>query len=197
MQKKTAEKRRSIYALGKLETLSSDEIIKIIRHSVKHCPTAFNSQSARVLILFEKSHEKLWDIVLDTLQAMLAPDIFSKSKERIDNCFKSGYGTILYFNDDETTNNLQEKFPLYKDNFPIWGEQANGMLQYLIWNSLAEKNIGASLQHYNPIIDEKVKAAWNIPQNWRLIAQMPFGSIEAPAAEKTFLPIEDMVKVYE
>ncbi|NFV72581.1 nitroreductase, partial [Clostridium botulinum] len=34
---------------------------------------------------------------------------------------------------------------------------------------------GASLQHYNELIEEDVKKEWNIPNNWKLIAQMPFG----------------------
>ena len=28
--------------------------------------------------------------------------------------------------------------------------------QFAVWNVLAEQGIGASLQHYNPIIDEKL-----------------------------------------
>ena len=35
----------------------------------------------------------------------------------------------LYFIDDEVTEGLQKKYPLYAENFPIWAEQANGMLQ--------------------------------------------------------------------
>lgn len=197
MLDKTIEKRRSIYNLGNKEILPPEEVIKLVEHSVKHSPTAFNSQSSRVMVLFGKNHEKIWNIVLDTIKAMIPTEAYTKTEQKVNSSFKSGYGTILYFEDDNVTKGLQEKFPSYKDNFPRWAEQSNGMLQYLIWTSLAEKNVGASLQHYNPIIDESVKKEWDIPSNWRLIAQMPFGSIEAPAGDKDFMPIEERVKIYK
>ena len=56
-----------------------------------------------------------------------------------------------------------------------------------MWTALAEINVGASLQHYNPIIDAEVAQTYDIPANWKLRAQLVFGSIEAPAGEKTFM----------
>ena len=55
------------------------------------------------------------------------------------------------------------------------------------WLALAEKGIGANLQHYNPLVDEDVQRTWNIPASWKLRAHMNFGSIEAPAGEKAFM----------
>ena len=81
-------------------------------------------------------------------------------------------------------------------NFPVWAEHTSAMHQYAIWNALAALNIGANLQHYNGVIDEKVAETWNIDSNWKLIAQMVFGGIAAPAGEKTFEPIEKRLKVY-
>lgn len=52
---------------------------------------------------------------------------------------------------------MQEQFSTYAENSPIWANQANGMLQLSVWSILGELNIGASLQHYNPVIDAKVK----------------------------------------
>ena len=52
---------------------------------------------------------------------------------------------------------------------------------------MAEQHIGASLQHYNPVIDDEVEETFDIPKNWKLRAELVFGSIEAPAGEKTFL----------
>ncbi len=56
-----------------------------------------------------------------------------------------------------------------------------------MWTALSEINVGASLQHYNPIVDEEVAQTYDIPANWKLRAQLVFGSIEAPAGEKTFM----------
>ena len=38
-------------------------------------------------------------------------------------------------------------------------------------------NIGASLQHYNPLIDNIIKKEFQINKDWKFIAQMPFGEI--------------------
>ncbi len=45
--------------------------------------------------------------------------------------------------------------------FPIWSEHSQqAIAQFAVWNVLAEQNIGASLQHYNPIIDEKINTSF-------------------------------------
>ena len=59
------------------------------------------------------------------------------------------------------------------------------------------EGLGASLQHYNPLIDEEVKKQWSIPPNWKLIAEMPFGNPTVAAGEKEFQPIEMRVKVFK
>ena len=81
---------------------------------------------------------------------------------------------------------LQEKFPRYAENFPIWAQQSNGMLQITIWAGLRELGVGANIQHYNPVIDDAVKKLFDLPERWQLIAQMPFGGIakEPEAKEK-------------
>lgn len=187
--------RRSIYNLGRNLKLSNQEIDKLIERMVKYCPSAFNSQSGRVIILHDDSHLKLWSIVLEQVRQIVPPEHFTASESKIKS-FADGQGTVLFFIDDETTTVLQQKFPLYSANFPVWAEQAGGMLQYMVWTILAEHNIGASLQHYNPLIDNDVRSEFSVPSSWRLIAQMPFGSVEAPADEKTFLPLADRVKIF-
>ena len=48
-------KRRSIYALGKDLELSNQELIETIQGAVLNTPTAFNSQTSRVVILLDKN----------------------------------------------------------------------------------------------------------------------------------------------
>lgn len=55
--------------------------------------------------------------------------------------------------------------------------QSSAMLQISIWSGLRELGIGASLQHYNPVIDQKVRELFDLPESYLLIAQMPFGGI--------------------
>jgi len=93
-------------------------------------------------------------------------------------------------------SNLQEQFPLYAHNFPVWSQQSNGILQNNIWVALAEVGLGASLQHYSELIESAVREAWQIPDEWKLVAQMPFGQIVSEPDEKQYQPIEQRVKVF-
>jgi uncharacterized protein len=181
--------RRSFYGINK-ETVISDERIKdVIEHAMKHTPSAFNSQSTRVILLLDKHHDKLWDITKEALRKIVPVDKFKSTEEKI-NSFGNGYGTILFFEDNSTIKSLQEQFPL-------WSEQTSGMHQYVIWTSLEIEGFGVSLQHYNMLIEEDVKQEWNIPTNWRLIAQMPFGKPTRTPDEKTFNPLENRIKVFK
>jgi len=191
----TIEARRSIYAISK-ETVASDEkIMKLIEHAVKFAPSAFNSQSARVLVLLGKEHNQLWDFTKEILRKIVPAASFPDTEAKL-NSFQNGYGTILYFEDQSTVQGLQNNYPLYRDNFPSWSLQSSGMLQLIIWSSLESEGFGASLQHYNPLIDEKVKSFWKLPDSWKLIGEMPFGKPLAQADPKTFLPLEDRIKVF-
>lgn len=190
------KKRRTIYSLGNNLPVSQDRIAALIKEAVKHSPTAFNSQSSRVVVLFGENHKKLWNIVKDTLRAIVPADAFAATEGKIDNAFLSGAGTVLFFEDQSVVKGLQEQFALYADNFPIWSEQASGIAQFAVWTALSEENIGASLQHYNPVIDEQVSNAWNIPADWKLRAQLVFGSIEQEAGEKAFIDDESRFRIF-
>ena len=44
----------------------------------------------------------------------------------------------------------------------------------------------ANIQHYNPVIDDAVRGLFDLPENYILVAQMPFGGIvEEPPAKPT------------
>ncbi len=189
------KKRRSIYNLGKNVTVSDDELVNLIEDTIQETPTAFNSQTTRAVFLFGENHDKLWDIVVDRLKTEVPNEAaYEKTKAKIAS-FKAAYATILYYTDTAVVKKLEQDFPLYADNFYDWSEQAQGSAQLNTWVTLADNGIGANLQHYNPIIDDLVKEAFNIPDNWRLRAQMPFGSIEANAGDKDYMDKADRFRV--
>jgi uncharacterized protein len=193
---KPLKERRSIYAISKEITISDEKIIEIVEASVMYTPSAFNSQTARVVVLIGESHDKLWDITEETLRKIVPEDKFGPTKEKM-NSFRAGYGTVLFFEDTNIVKSLQEQFPLYEENFPVWSEQSSGMLQLVVWTALEAEGLGASLQHYNPLIDDEVKKEWNIDSNWKLIGQMPFGKPEAYPGEKEFMPLEERIMVFK
>ena len=103
---------------------------------------------------------------------------------------------VLFYDDTDVTKQLQKNFPTYAANFPGFARDAAGMLQLAVWTALAEKGIGASLQHYNPLIDEAVSAEFGLPSSWVLQAQMPFGTVAQAAAPVDKQPVDSRVKVF-
>lgn len=190
-----ATNRRSIYGLGDNLSQTPEEIFDLVKQTIKNSPTAFNSQTVRAVVLFGKSSDKVWEIVEDALRKIAkSPDAFEQTKAKIDS-FKAGYGTILYFTDTTIVHQLENDYPSYAANFANWAEQGLGGAQQAVWTAFAEQGIGANLQHYNPLIDDAIHQAFNLPVAWQLRAEMPFGSIESPAGEKAHLNDEEMFKL--
>jgi len=196
------KKRRSVYALGK-EVADKDLAINTIKDVVKFAPSAFNAQTTRVLILTGAAQDKLWgEIVPTELKAEMdrqgvPEDAWAGTKARLDG-FKGAFGTALFFEDMDVITNLEENFPLYAANFKDWSEQHSGITSINAWTALAELNIGANLQHYNPVIDAAVAKEWNIPASWKLRSQLVFGSITAPNdTQKEFMADDDRFIVVE
>lgn len=188
--------RRSIYSISKEQIVSNEKIQEVIEAAVQHTPSAFNSQSGRVLLLLGEQHDKLWDITKEALRKIVPENAFAPTEEKI-NSFKSGYGTVLFFEDETIIKDLQRQFPLYKDNFPTFSHHSSGMLQYVVWTGLEAEGLGASLQHYGNLIEEQVLQEWNVPSTWKLIAQLPFGKPTAEPGVKEFKPLEERIKVFK
>lgn len=189
--------RRSYYAITNQSPVSDGEIEKIIDLAVTYVPSAFNSQSTRVVLLLGEHHRKLWQIVKETLRPIVPPEAFTATEAKIDRSFASGYGTVLFFEDQTVVKNLQEAFPLYQDNFPGWSVQTSAMHQLAVWVMLEDVGFGASLQHYNPLIDNEVRQTWNLPADWKLISEMPFGLPAQQPGPKEFQDLASRVKVFK
>jgi len=179
--------RRSFYKIGKALPVDESEVVRTVTEATALVPDAFDMKSQRVVLALGEKHDKLWDAIYDAFGGKVA-------REKIDS-FKAGYGTVLYFYDADVVKSLQEKFAPYAANFPTWAQQANGMLQLSIWAGLAELGVGANIQHYNPVIDEAVRNLFGLPENYVLVAQMPFGGIVEPPPPKAGEDISLRVRV--
>ncbi len=189
------ESRRSIYTIGKEVLLSEEKVGDLVRRAVLNAPSAFHSQGARVVVLFGEEHEKLWRITEKVLRKVVPEENFPDTKTKLDT-ISAGYGTVLYFEEQSTVRTLQENYPLYQEEFPVWSLESAGMLQYIIWTALEAEGLGASLHHYDPLIDDEVHESWNLPKSWKLLGEMPFGSVTAGAKPKANLPIEQRVLIF-
>ena len=170
------EKRHSFYSINNNLDIKNEEIKALILRNLDIYPSSFNAQESRIILLLNQQHSDFWELVKGELFKVAEEHKKAQIEQKIAS-FKAGYGTILYFIDTEIVSKLSQNYPLFAPNFPLWAEQSNAMLQFMIWTSLSQRKIGASLQHYNPIIDDAVKNKFNVNPKWKLIAQMPFGGI--------------------
>lgn len=189
--------RRNNYLLDNISPVATTQILDTIDTVLSVVPSPFNVQSARVVVLFDEQHIALWDIVEQALKSRIPADIFERSRQKLHRSFRAGFGTILIYEDIEVLDQLRINVPDYAENVDRWSEQSSGMLQFALWTALEDMGLGASLQHYNPLIDKAVSERWLINDSWRLIAQMPFGlPKDNPAPHIQKLPIHQRRLVF-
>ncbi|WP_422487362.1 nitroreductase family protein [Gudongella sp. DL1XJH-153] len=189
------KERRSVYNLTREATIPEERIREIVEYSLDHTPSAFNSQTGRVVMLFGKDHDDFWEMTKSSLKAIQPEERHKDTEEKLEG-FRNSYGTALFFEDYDTIESLQSKFEAVKDNFPLWSYQSSGMLQYNVWTSLSAEGMGASLQHYIDPVEEEIKSKWNLPGKWKLMAQMPFGKPASPAGDKEIMEASSKLKVF-
>lgn len=89
----TVKARRTYYALKKESTIPDAKVQEIIKETVLHVPSSFNSQSTRVVLLVKEEHDKLWEITKETLKAIVSAEQWTATEQRL-NGFKAAYGTV-------------------------------------------------------------------------------------------------------
>lgn len=194
--KNAFENRRSYYNITNQSPISDDEIKDILNNVILHTPSAFNSQTTRMVLLLGDEHKKLWSMVKETLRKVVPADKFDSTDKKIDS-FSAGYGSVLFLEDSSPLDAVRDKFSTYADKFDDWSNHTSGMHQFAVWTMLEAAGFGVSLQHYNTLIDDEVKETWNLDKNWKLIAQMPFGLPVEKPGPKEFLPVENRLFVFE
>lgn len=185
--------RRSNYDLTPEIPMSDEDLSALLKEVAEKSPSAFNMQNPRLVLLLGENHKKLWELVRETLRPIVNDDEKFKSTEAKIDGFSNGYGTILYFTNEESLKKTQEAVPAFASTFPKYVDHANGAILYAVWTALASVGIGASIQHYNPLIDEDVRKMFDIPEHWTLVGQMPFGVPASQPEERPTVP--DMLTV--
>lgn len=188
------EKRRTVYALGTDSEYSKEDIENRIREVVKQVPTAFNSQTTRVVVLFDEANDKFWDHIYDVQKNVLEGEMWDMMSGVMTGA-KKGIGTVLFFEDKEAV----EVMPAQGARQEAYKQNNNANAQYAVWLALAEMDLGASLQHFNvgyeQGFDKGTKEMFNLPESYEMLAQMPFGSVEQEIGEKEHIDTDVQVKV--
>jgi predicted oxidoreductase (fatty acid repression mutant protein) len=188
--------RRSTYQLSGESTISNARLEELVQKVLQATPSAFNTQTSRIIVLLGDEHRKLWDIVRAALLPHISGEQATTTLAKVAS-FQAAYGSILFFEDPSPYEPLLG-LKTYADKFGSWRDQASAMHQLLLWTALDLEGMGANLQHYNPLIDEQVKDTWNIDSKWSLMAQMVIGKpIADKAAAKPKKPVGDRYSIFQ
>lgn len=188
-------KRRSYYHLDRNIPIDEERIVDFVRETVRNVPSAFNSQSSRLVLLLGDSHSRFWQAVCDSIKKIVPDDAYRKSEEKIHRSFASGYGTVLFYEDGDVISSLEREYPLYAKDFPIYSQQTSAMHQMVLWTLLCDAGLGASLQHYESLVEADCRRMFSMPDEWRLVAQMPFGRPLDIPGEKSFVPLDERIRI--
>lgn len=183
-----AATRRSFYELDSNTDFTKEQATALLSKALDVTPSAFNMQSARLALLWEDKSKEFWDKVNATFDNSIDPGKFKG--------FSNAKGTVLFFVNKDTVAALEKQFPPYAHNFPIWAQHEGGMIQNNVWAALTSEGLGATLQHYNPVINDWVLKDYGLDESWDLVAQMPFGNPLSHPAEKEKLSDEERMKVF-
>lgn len=174
--------------------VSMDDVVDRIRSIAPAVPSSYNSQSSRVIILSGEEHHAFWGIVKDVIRKKIGDERFAKTERKL-NGFDAGAGTILFYEIDGITQKLIDSNLSYAETFPIWAEHGNAMMQFAVWTALYDLGLAANIQHYNPIIDDRVRETFGIPDGYRLVAQIVFGRETVDPTFKDKLPGDEIVSI--
>ncbi len=85
--------RRTFYQLGPQSPISDLRIQEIIHQVILNVPSAFNSQTTRVVLLVKQEHVKLWDIVKEAVKGVAPAEQWSNTETKLKG-FQDAYGTV-------------------------------------------------------------------------------------------------------
>ena len=192
--KQVIKDRRSIYAIGNNSEHSIEDIVASIRETQKDVPTAFNSQTSRLVILNGESNTKFWDLILEVQESVLDKATWDFMSPIMHGA-KNGIGTVLFFEDRDAV----AKMPTQGARTEAYKQNNSANSQYATWLALAEMNLGGSLQHFNvgyeQGFDKAIREMFNLPDSYELIAQLPFGSIEQAADANDYMDTNVQVQL--
>lgn len=120
------KKRRSYYELNDRVSISPEYLIQLIKQAVRCCPSALNSQSARVVILLQTSHQGFWQMVKEVQHKSVAEAIWESVDQKVDRC-RDAFGTVLFLK-------IKKLFRIYKNiNLCSQINLVNGQNKALEW----------------------------------------------------------------
>ncbi|MGY0837418.1 nitroreductase family protein [Aerococcus urinaeequi] len=186
-------KRRSQYAIGANTDVTAADVTAALNEVIPQVPSAFNSQATRVVVVSGENNVKLWELIKNVQKDVLDEATLNYMTPIMDGA-RDAVGTILFFEDRDA---VESGIPANEERRLIYKNHASANAQLTTWLTLTELGLGANLQHFNigyeQGFDRSIRELLDLSESWELIAQMPFGSIEAPAADKETIASSELV----
>lgn len=166
--------------------------VDALRDIAAKLPSAVNSQSTRWVVVSGEKNTALWDLIDETQKGVLPDEAYAFFSTVFQQA-KNGVGTILLFESREAVTSM----PVSPERAELYKENNHGIASFATWLLLTELGLGTSLQHFNvgyeQGYDKSVRELLGLSDDWEMLAQMPFGSIETPADDKPKMSAEDRV----
>ncbi|CAK9787109.1 Nitroreductase [Cutaneotrichosporon oleaginosum] len=192
--------RRSVYALKASSPISDAAIRELVETAIKLAPTAYNSQTLRVALVFGDKHKRLWNAMwVENQKTFPNAELEAQQRTKWEHAYMSAYATVVFFDDKKSLGEWCTKMPNRKDELAVWSKNGAGILQHTVWTALATEGLGANLQHFSqvtPGADAAMRQVIEVPEDWECTAIMPFGEIVQHPAEKPKLPLSERLMVF-
>lgn len=187
-------KRRSVYSLSDEVTIDEKTLKDGLALAIQNAPTAFDSRATHIIIALGENHHFVWDTTMKTLKEIVPEKKFPATKAKLET-FRKSYGTILVYKDLIAIEELKASFPTFAGRQDDWGEQNIGILVYALWLELANLGLGASIQHYDPLIDKGLEERFKTPASWKLETEIVFGKTLMEPMKKEYDELDSRLKI--
>ena len=185
--------RRTVYGLGSNTDVTAEKVTEVLSNMAPKLPSAMNIQSTRLVVISGEVNKKVWELIDATQQQVMSEEMYAK-KAPVYAAAKKAPGTVLFWESRNDVNSM----PTRPARAQAYKENNHAIAAYATWLALTELGLGASLQHvnvgYEQGSDKEIRELLDLPDDWEMLAQMPFGSIEAPAVVRPSKPADELVR---
>lgn len=175
--------RRTNYALGNNTDITADDVAARLKEIAPILPSAMHSQTSRMVVVSGEHNTRVWEIIDEAQKTVMPEDMYSMMSGVFE-AAKSAVGTVLFFESRDAVNAL----PIGEHRALTYKENNHAISAFSTWLTLTEMGLGASFQHlnvgYKQGFDKPIREELGLPDDFEMLAQMPFGSIEAPAGDR-------------
>ncbi len=103
--------RHSQYDLNNSLPTGIEKVEELLGNILLTTPSAFNSQPVRMVLLTGAAHHRHWDLIKSLLIEKIGEEKYADGTADKIRGFRNAAGTVLFFDDEEVTRSLQERFP--------------------------------------------------------------------------------------